>query len=241
MTKTAGYKRQGVLGVAEVKRLCQVPSAERLKRGPVVTIECVERIPCNPCASACPRKAITIEGGLIELPKVDYEKCNGCTLCIARCPGLAVFVVDCSFSKTEAMVTLPYELLPRPQKDEKVEVLDRAGRKVGTGRVTRVLDAKPLDRCAVVTVAVPKRMWNVVRSIRVKRAEGGNTKPEAKGQKAEAKTGKRIPAGKILKAEGGNTKPKAKGQKAEAKAAGQTVMREKAKAEVRRGRAGRER
>ncbi len=132
-------------------------------------MECVEHIPCNPCASACPRQAITITGGLTELPRVDFEKCNGCTVCIARCPGLAIFVVNYNYSKTEATVTLPYEMLPRPVVGDKVEALDRSGRNVALGRVVRVQDTKAQDRCAVVTVAVPKHLWNKVRSIRVRK------------------------------------------------------------------------
>jgi len=143
-----------------------VPSKERLAAGPVVMVECIENIPCNPCAYACPRKAITIEGELTDTPKVDFSKCNGCTLCIAKCPGLAIFVVQRDFSKTEATVTMPYELLPRPEAGKRVVCVDRAGRQVCRGKVVKVLDTKALNRCAVVTVAVPKRYWNVVRGIR---------------------------------------------------------------------------
>lgn len=146
-----------------------VPPKERLAAGPVVMVECIENIPCNPCAYACPRKAITIEGELTDTPRVDFSRCNGCTLCIAKCPGLAVFVVHRDFSKTEATVTIPYELLPRPETDSSVEGLDRAGRTVCKGRVVKVLDTKTMNRCAVVTVAVPKPYWNTVRSIRVRR------------------------------------------------------------------------
>lgn len=143
----------------------------------MVVVECVENIPCDPCAGACPRKAITIAGGLTDLPRVDFGKCNGCTLCIARCPGLAIFVVNYNYSKTEATVTLPYELLPRPAVGDTVDALDRSGRKVAAGKVMKVLDGKALDRCAVVTVAVPKRLWNEVRSIRVAGA-GQNTETQ---------------------------------------------------------------
>jgi Fe-S-cluster-containing hydrogenase component 2 len=145
-----------------------VPSKERLAAGPVVIVECIENIPCNPCAYACPRKAITIAGSLTDLPQVDFDKCNGCTLCIAKCPGLAIFVVHKGYSKTEATVTLPYELLPRPTVGISVACLDRAGWAVCKGKVVKVLDTKALNRCAVVTVAVPTRYWNTVRSIRVK-------------------------------------------------------------------------
>ena len=142
-----------------------VPAKERLAAGPVVTVECIENIPCNPCAFACPRKAITIEGELTDTPKVDFSKCNGCTLCISKCPGLAIFVVHKDYSKTEATVTMPYELLPRPEAGARVVCLDRAGRAVCSGKVVKVLDTKALNRCAVVTVALPKRFWNTVRGI----------------------------------------------------------------------------
>ena len=162
------YQRTGVLAERELLKGRQVPSLARLRRGPAVVIECVENIPCNPCAGACRRGAITVGPDLCATPSVDYEKCNGCTACIARCPGLAIFVVDYNYSKTEAAVTLPWELLPRPVKGSRVAALDRSGKRVCTGKVVKVLDAKALDRCAVVTVAVPRRYWNKVRSIRAR-------------------------------------------------------------------------
>jgi len=168
------YQRTGVLPVGELRSLGQVPGIKRLRQGPVVVVECIERIPCNPCAYACPRNAITIEGELTDLPRVDFDKCNGCRLCIARCPGLAIFVVDYSYSRTHATVTMPYEMLPRPSKGQRVAGLDRAGKRVCTARVVRVLDTKAMDRCAAVTVAVPRRYWNTVRSIRMPK-EGGRT------------------------------------------------------------------
>ncbi len=163
------HQRTGVVSPRDLAARGAVPTKERLAAGPVVMVECIENIPCNPCAYACPRKAITIEGELTDTPKVDFDKCNGCALCIAKCPGLAIFVVHRDFSKTEATVTIPYELLPRPEAGASVACLDRAGRAVCKGKVVKVLDTKALNRCAVVTVAVPKRYWNAVRSIRVGR------------------------------------------------------------------------
>jgi Fe-S-cluster-containing hydrogenase component 2 len=169
--RPAPHERSGVLSPEYLAARGAVPSKERLATGPVVMVECIENIPCNPCAYACPRKAITIEGELTDTPRVDFSKCNGCTLCIAKCPGLAIFVAHRDFSKTEATVTLPYELLPRPLVGASVACLDRDGRAVCKGRVVKVLDTRALNRCAVVTVAVPKRYWNTVRNVRVGRKE----------------------------------------------------------------------
>jgi len=156
-----------VISTRELSARGAVPSEERLAAGPVVMVECIENIPCNPCAYACPRQAITIKGELTDTPEVDFSKCNGCTLCLSKCPGLAIFVVHKHFSKTEAAVTIPYELLPRPETGARVTGLDRAGRAVCKARVLKVLDTKAMNRCAVITVAVPKRYWNTVRSIKV--------------------------------------------------------------------------
>lgn len=164
------HQQTGVLTERELARRGALAPESRLKQGPVVIVECVENIPCNPCAFACPRKAITIEGKLTDTPRVDFHKCNGCTLCIAKCPGLAIFVVHRDWSKTHSTVTIPYELLPRPQVGERVGLLDRSGKATGTGEVLRVLDSKAQNRCAVVTVKVPKRLYNSVRSIRVRGA-----------------------------------------------------------------------
>jgi Fe-S-cluster-containing hydrogenase component 2 len=170
--KLKSHQRTGVLSERELLKGRQVPDRRRLAQGPAVVIECVEEIPCNPCAGACPRGAITVAPSLVSLPRVDYAKCNGCALCVARCPGLAIFVVNYNYSATEATVTIPWEMLPRPDKDGQVTALDRAGKPVGRARVVRVLDAKVLDRCAVVTLAVPKRLWKMVRSFRIGRTAG---------------------------------------------------------------------
>lgn len=153
------YRKAGVLKNAKN----QLPDEERRKQGPYVIIECPERIPCNPCVEACPKSAIKIEGGVVELPIVDYELCNGCLSCIARCPGLAIFVVDEAYSETEGLISLPYEFIPRPKKGEAVIALGRRGEKLGEAFVLRVIDPPKYNKCAVVTLRVEKELLNDIR------------------------------------------------------------------------------
>jgi Fe-S-cluster-containing hydrogenase component 2 len=162
------YEKTGYLKESDLKKAMLLPSQARFNKGPVVIVECVENIPCNPCVAACPKKSIMIEGSITNIPKVNFDTCNGCSLCIAKCPGLAIFVVHKNFNDKQSAISLPYEFLPRPQKDAIVDALDRQGKFVCQAQVIKVLDSKALDRCAVVTIIVPKKYYNKVRFIKQK-------------------------------------------------------------------------
>ncbi len=160
--------KNGFFDQKELEKLPGVPSKERLQKGPVVVIECAQKIPCNPCEEACNKKAIKIGDSIIDLPVLDAELCTGCGLCIASCPGQAIFVVDMTYSDTEAAVQLPFEFLPYPEQGEIVDGLNRAGETVCDARVLKVLNPKNFDRTAVITVAVPKKFGMEVRNIKLK-------------------------------------------------------------------------
>ncbi|HPI98199.1 MAG TPA: 4Fe-4S binding protein [Synergistales bacterium] len=139
---------------------------EKKKNG-LVIIECPQEIPCNPCYSSCPTGAILPFEKIIHTPKIDYSKCIGCALCVASCPGLACFVVDLTYgSEGEALMKLPYELLPVPEKGEDVDCLNRTGETVGKGKVIEVTEPRK-DRTKVVHVVVPRELVDEIRAIRV--------------------------------------------------------------------------
>ena len=152
-------------GIPSVSDLQEVtPRQERFEQGAVAVIECFQQIPCNPCAEACPRGAITMPGGISERPAFDETKCNGCGMCVTRCPGLAIFVIDFSYSPTEALLKLPYEFCPLPENEELVEALGRDGHSVGQGRVVRV--QKSSNKTTVIWLKVKKEFAMEVRNIR---------------------------------------------------------------------------
>lgn len=149
-----GYKSTGVISLNDI----DMPSEERLKEGPVVVVECVENIPCNPCVDACPKDAITMST-IIDVPEIDFEECMGCGLCVMECPGLAIFIVDCSYSEERCKVTVPYEYLPVPEKGDKVYALNRKGEKVQKAEVTRV---RKSGKTYGITMEVDrKNVWEV--------------------------------------------------------------------------------
>lgn len=153
-----GYEQTGVISINDLR----LPSKKQLKKG-VAVIECVQRIPCDPCVDACPVKAISMND-INDPPVIDYDRCTGCGTCIAVCPGLAIFLVK--IQGDVAFISLPYEFLPLPEVGEKVEMLDREGKKRGEAEVVKV---KKIGKTAVITIAADKNLAMEVRNIRVKR------------------------------------------------------------------------
>lgn len=160
-----GIAVNGYISQQELEQSPGYPSQERLQQGPVAVIECPQEIPCNPCEEACPHQAITIGTPITNCPQLDEDKCIGCGLCISRCPGLAIFLVDLTYSEESAAVAFPYEYLPLPDVGQEVAAVDRAGKPVCEAKVINVMNAKANDRTPVITVSVPRKHATTVRSI----------------------------------------------------------------------------
>jgi len=148
------------------RKMGSYPSEERLKKGPVAIIECVEDIPCNPCETVCPRKAIKVGFPITNVPELNEEKCTGCGKCIAICPGLAIFVLNYNFNENLASLTIPYEFLPLPQVDEKIKCFDRNGNYVCKGEIVKIVPPEKNNRTCLITFSFPRKYYNVVRSFK---------------------------------------------------------------------------
>jgi len=179
-----GLIYDGYPSVEEIKAANGWPTEERFAKGPVAILECVQEIPCNPCEGACPFGAIHVGTPITNCPHLNEETCTGCGMCIAACSGLAIFVVDKTYSETEATISFPFEYLPLPEKGAEVQALSRAGEYVCLGKVIRVINSKKNDHTPVVTIAVPKEYVDEVRTIKRQNAPDVVVSPRA----AEANT-----------------------------------------------------
>ncbi len=157
-------------GVLDQETLKKTPGynieALESKKGSLVMIECVEKIPCNPCETVCPHDAIKVGNNITNLPVVIPEKCNGCGMCVAVCPGLAIFLVNANYAEGRAAVTFAYEYLPIPEKGTEVKATDREGNVVCSAIVEKMVNTKSYDQTRVVTISIPAEYANVVRGIK---------------------------------------------------------------------------
>ena len=90
----------------------------------------------------------------------------GCGLCVAGCPGLAITILDRSYSDTEATIDFPFEYLPLPAVGDQVDAVDRAGQVVCKGRIVRVLRPALYAGTAVICMAIPHEYIDRVRSMK---------------------------------------------------------------------------
>lgn len=156
----------GYLEYEELKTKQILPSPARYEKGPVAVIECVQEIPCNPCESSCRLGAIEIGDPITNLPYLVEEKCIGCGVCVSKCPGLAIVIVDKSYSKTTATIAFPYEYYPTPSIGDIREAVNRKGDVLCSAKVVKVLNPENFDHTPVVTIEIPKDLADEVRSIK---------------------------------------------------------------------------
>lgn len=165
-SRRGGILATGILSREELEASPGYPNVEDLARGPMVVIECVQDIPCDPCQAACPNGAIFVGDPITNLPVFYAEKCDACGRCIPICPGQAIFRVDMTYSQDKASVAFPYEFLPMPEKGDIVQGVNRAGEVVCEAEVLRVQQPKGFDHTAVITVVVSKDLAMEVRSMK---------------------------------------------------------------------------
>lgn len=151
----------GIISKEQFEQL--LPTQERRKKGPYVIMECIQKIPCDPCTASCKVGAVILPE-ITDAPQVNYERCVGCTACVGHCPGQACFVIDETLSDEQVLITLPYEMLPFPQIGSSVVLLGRDGRAVGTSKIEKMYE---VDKTYVVSVFADKKLLYDVRAIRI--------------------------------------------------------------------------
>jgi len=121
---------------------------------------CDQEVPCNPCTSVCPVKAIHTENNKITgLPFRDTAiECTGCLNCVAVCPGLAITLVDFRKDSENPIVTLPYEVWrEKVEVGQMVPVTKENGAVLGHFPVVKIRSVKKYPRTMLVQVKMDKK------------------------------------------------------------------------------------
>lgn len=142
------------------------PEEFRGKLRPI--IECFEAIPCNPCETSCPVGAIKVGANINDVPVIDYSRCTGCGVCATKCPGLAIFMYQ-EMEDGMALVGIPYEFLPVPERGQTVYAIGRNGEVLCTARVDRI--TRSANKTNIVYLTVPEELGRDVRHIHVTNRE----------------------------------------------------------------------
>jgi len=143
------------------------PPIDRINKGAVAVIECYKEIPCNPCETACKFDAIKVGEDINNIPEARFENFTGCAICLSKCPGLAIMIVDGSKSESTVEVKIPYEFLPLPKEGQIVKGLNREGNYITDVNVLKILNPKSFDRTPVITIEVDRKFLYEIRNIRV--------------------------------------------------------------------------
>lgn len=159
------FEQTGIPSIEMVME--KFPSLDRINKGPVAVVECYKKIPCNPCQTACKFDAIYVGEDINNIPEVKSDNCTGCAICLSKCPGLAIMVVDGSKSNDKVLMKIPYEFLPLPEEGKMVKGLDREGKYLADVKVLKVLNPKSFDRTPVITVEVDRKYMYDFRNIKV--------------------------------------------------------------------------
>lgn len=153
-------------GVAEKSLVkSKFPNIEYLVK-PLAITECYEDIPCNPCSTSCPFDAIYIGKDINQQPKVDFDKCTGCGVCVYNCPGLAIMVVK--VIGNFAQFKIAYEQIPLPAKDEIWSAVNREGKVIGDCMIEKVSLTKKHDCTALVQIKISKKFLYEFSTIKEK-------------------------------------------------------------------------
>lgn len=154
-------KKTGVPSLELVKT--RFPEGKTLLKAKAVT-ECYEEIPCNPCSTTCPFDAIHIGEDINTPPKVDFDKCTGCGICVFNCPGLAIFTVQ--ELDNHLRFKIPYEFVPYPQPGDLWPGVNRNGEIICNALIEKVTISKKQDKTALIQVLVDKEHLHEFITIR---------------------------------------------------------------------------
>ena len=153
-----GSGKTGYWSEEECKNGPGAPSEARRRKGPVAVIECLERIPCNPCEASCRVGAIEVGADITTPPRLDEDKCVGCLTCAIICPEQAITITKVANGRinvfsTKRLVVVAGELpIGESSSGLLVDMVKETARREAeqTGAEILLIDGPPGIGCPVI-------------------------------------------------------------------------------------------
>lgn len=139
--------------------------------GVIPVLHCTQEIPCDPCASLCPKGLISVDAADIRKVPVflgNNNSCAMCKRCVAGCPGLAITLVDYRSNHDHPTVLLPCEF-PREtfRRHDRVTVVNKNGDPLGEVPLMSIQNIPKCDRTLIIQVMAPKAYAHQIAGFRV--------------------------------------------------------------------------
>ena len=135
-------------------------------------MHCRQEIPCDPCASVCPKGLIHINPEDIRaIPTYndDLKSCLACEKCVAICPGLAITLVNLDKEINKAIVSIAVELINMSlDVGEPVPAIDVEGKYLGTFPIVSMKSPPGFSHTTIVRIQTPKEIASKIAGIQPK-------------------------------------------------------------------------
>ncbi|MDD3049653.1 MAG: FAD-dependent oxidoreductase, partial [Candidatus Cloacimonetes bacterium] len=143
----------------------------RKEKGVMPVIHCLQEIPCNPCSTSCPTKAIRMDGDpILGFPRFDGN-CIGCGQCVAICPGLAITLVDYRKDEDNPTVTMPYEIMNHKLSiGDSLQVVDITGNPLAELQIDSISDNKK-NKMQLIKIKSPAELAHKIAGFRIQPVE----------------------------------------------------------------------
>ena len=143
------------------------------EEGITPVFHCIQKIPCNPCVSVCPKGVISIPGdSLLGKPQIAKHECIGCNKCVFICPGLAISLADYRDDPNNPVVSLAYEVYNYEyKKGDQVLLTDYEGNPLQEAEIIDTVLNKASRKTQIVKVRVPRGIAKKVAGFSVQREE----------------------------------------------------------------------
>jgi len=135
-------------------------------------MHCRQEIPCDPCASVCPKDLIQIDPADIrsipEFCPTDENNCIACERCVAICPGLAITLVDFRKDPHQPIISIPIEFSKDLiQAGDRVPITDVNGKILGKYPVVSMRSLRQFSGTLIVRVQIPASFATLAAGIQL--------------------------------------------------------------------------